>query len=802
LTTDSSRFFKWCIQRIPVLLIMLCSLFILNPVVSSGQDKFTVSGFVKSKSTGEFLIGANVYFKEKMKGTTTNTYGFYSITIEKGSYTLVSSFIGYRDHQQEITIDRSQRVNIDLEDRAIQVEEVVITGEKSDKNVRSTQMGTVELEIEKIKTLPAFLGEVDILKTIQLLPGVQSAGEGNSGYYIRGGGPDQNLILLDEAVVYNASHLFGFFSVFNSESVKNVNLIKGGMPAMYGGRLASVLDITMKEGNSKEFHAEGGIGVIASRLTVEGPLKKDVSSFMLSGRRTYIDVLTRPFISKSSNAFGSGYYFYDLNTKLNYRLSDRDRLFASGYFGRDVFSYRNRESGFKVDIPWGNATASLRWNHLFNDRLFMNTSLIFSDYKFEFGAEQTEFEFRLFSGIRDFNAKVDFNYFPDIRHNVRFGVNVTQHRFTPSNASARSGEVVFDFGKIERLHGLSQAVYISDDFELNDKWAFHTGLRLSGFTQIGPFDRFVKDFQGRTTDTIHYKTLENVQSYYGLEPRISGRYALNRKSSIKGSFTQNYQYIHMVSVSAVSLPTDLWIPSSSLVKPQDGRQYALGYFRNFSKDVFETSAEIYYKDMRNVVEYKDGAQPEDNVNDNVDNNLTFGKGDSYGLELFLKKRTGKWNGWLGYTLSKTTRKFTDLNDGDEFFAKYDRRHDGSAVANYDYSKKWTFSAVFVYGTGNALTLPVSRYLISGYVVNDYGKRNWYRMVPYHRMDISATLYVKKSRKLESSWNFSVYNLYNRKNPYFIYFANTGNVQQGTLKISAKQVSLFPILPSVTWNFKF
>ncbi|MGI8892772.1 MAG: TonB-dependent receptor [Bacteroidia bacterium] len=770
---------------------------------SFAQERFTISGYVKDAATGEALIGANVYLQESLKGTTTNQYGFYSMTTDGGNYTIVFRYIGYNDKKVPVVLNKNIKLNAEIESAAIEVREVTITGEQSNRNVESTEMGTVQLEMEKVKSLPAFLGEVDILKIIQYLPGVQSAGEGSSGFYVRGGGPDQNLILLDEAVVYNASHLFGFFSVFNADAIKNVNLIKGGMPAQYGGRLASVLDISMDEGNYKEYHVEGGIGVIASRLTVQGPIKKDTSSFIISGRRTYIDVLMKPLISESSNIYGTGYYFYDLNTKINYILSEKDRLFLSGYFGRDVFTYRNKDSGFNVNIPWGNATGSLRWNHLFSDKMFMNASAIFSDYKFEFGAEQTEFEFRLFSGIRDWNLKTDFSFLPDIRHHVKFGGNYISHTFTPSHASARSGEVVFDFGKIVRLYAHEGAVYLQDNWDITEKLAVNAGIRYSFFVHTGPFDRYIKDLQGKNIiDTIHYDALEPVETYHGPEPRFSMKYTLTKNSSVKGSFTQNYQYIHLASISAVSLPTDLWVPSTDRVQPQLGRQYSIGYFRNMMNDTYETSVEVYYKKMHNQVEYKEGAQPEDNVNDNADNNFTFGSGESYGIEFFLNKRRGKFTGWTGYTLSWTKRKFPEINRGEEFYAKFDRRHDISTVLTYEMDKKWTFAAIFVYGTGNSVTLPINWYLLNGNIVYDYGPRNWYRMKPYHRLDLSATLQGKKTKRFESSWNFSIYNVYSRLNPYFIYFDTEGSIESGSFKNVAKQVSLFPILPSVTWNFKW
>lgn len=813
-------------------LLLICVLFFSFFLHAQQKRNFTISGYVKDASNGELSIGASVYIKELLKGGSTNQYGFYSITIEEGTYTLVSTYVGYEDFTQALVLDKDYRINIDLKPTAINVSEVEVSSERADKNVSSTTVGAVKLDIQEVKKIPAFLGEVDILKTIQLLPGVKSAGDGNTGSYVRGGGPDQNLILLDEAVVYNASHLLGFFSVFNGDAIKSVNLIKGGMPAQYGGRLASVLDISMKEGNNKEYRAEGGIGVVSSRLTIEGPIKKDTSSFIVSARRTYIDVLARPFAKRDSPLKNSGAYFYDLNAKVNYRLSDKDRIFASGYFGRDILNFSDRASEFNVNIAWGNATSVVRWNHLFNDKLFMNVSGIFSDYNFSFGANQSGFEFKLFSGIRDWNAKVDFNYFPSVRHEVKFGANYVFHTFTPTSVSAKQGETVFDFGEVKRNKAHEAAVYLSDDFDLTDKIKIHGGLRYSYFVQVGPFDRYMKDaINGQTTNIVHYNSHEVVSHYGGLEPRINARYEINSKSSVKASYTYNLQYIHLASLSAVTLPTDTWVPCSELVKPQKGTQYSMGYFRNFKDNTYEASVEIYYKTMLNQIEYKDGALPAGDVNDNADNQFTFGKGEAYGIEFFLKKRLGKFNGWVGYTLSYTDRIFPELNGGKTFYAKYDRRHDGSLVLSYDFTKKWVFGCVWVYGTGNAITIPVSYYYIDGNFVTEYGDRNSFRMPPYHRLDISATYTPDRTKKkerrreyrklryekegkdvstmkerwyknYESSWNFSVFNAYNRHNPYIVYFATTGSPYDGTLKIKAKQVYLFPVLPSITWNFKF
>ena len=809
-------------------------LFSISALHSQEKSKFTISGYVKDAASGESSIGANVYIKELLKGTNTNLYGFYSITVEKGTYHLVVSYLGFENFIKEIILDKDIRLNVDMKSEIITTQEVEVVSEKSDKNISSTTLGAIKMDMAEIKKIPAFMGEVDVLKTVQLLPGVKSAGEGNTGFYVRGGGPDQNLILLDEAVVYNASHLLGFFSVFNGDAVKSITLTKGGMPAQYGGRLASVLDISMKEGNNKQYHAEGGIGVISSRLTIQGPIKKDTGSFIISGRRTYIDVLAKPFAKPGSPLKNSGYYFYDLNAKANYRLSDKDRIFASGYFGRDVLNFEDKLAKFNLKIGWGNSTGVIRWNHLFNDKLFVNTSAIFSNYDFSFGAGQSGFEFKLQSGIRDWNAKVDFSYFPSIRHEIKFGGNYIFHTFTPISVSAKQGDLDFDFGKVKKDRAHEAAIYLSDDFDVTDKLKIHAGLRYSYFVQVGPFDRYIKDpVNGQTSKIIHYTANKKVQDYGGLEPRFNARYLINSKSSVKASYTYNLQYIHLASLSAVSLPTDTWVPCSQLVEPQKGNQYSVGYFRNFKENIYETSVEIYYKNLKNQIEYRDGSLPAADINDNADNQFTFGDGEAYGAEFFLKKRLGKFNGWVGYTLSYTKRTFPELNLGKEFYAKYDRRHDVSLMSSYDLNKKWTFAAVWVYSTGNAITVPIAYYLIDGNFVTEYGDRNAFRMPAYHRLDVSATFTPDRNKKIErrkqrlidryqkqgkdvstiadqkkwmknyeSSWSFSVFNLYNRHNPYIVYFANEGSIATGDYKAQAKQVYLFPILPSVAWNFKF
>ena len=781
------------------------------PFLVSSQETITISGDVKDFETGESLIGATIFIPELKLGTSTNTYGWFSITIPKGEYNTEISYIGYLTEQVFIKYDtENNELNINLKKTSNSLDVVEVTDKRKDINIQSADIGKLELEIKKIDQLPVLMGEKDILKTIQLLPGIQSGGEGTAGFYVRGGGPDQNLILLDEAVVYNASHLFGFFSVFNSDAINNIDLIKGSMPANYGGRLSAVLDINMKDGNNKKFGAEGGIGLISSRITIEGPIKKDTSSFIISARRTYFDVLTKPYVDTTSFS-GSGYYFYDLTTKANYRLSKKDRLFISGYFGRDVFTFNSEDWGFNVNIPWGNATASLRWNHLFNSQLFMNTSLIFTDYEFELNGTQKlenlpDSKTKMFSGIRDWNIKTDISYFPK-NHKLKFGANYVFHKFNPTSFSGSYDDLSLE--EINNQYAHEYALYTNDEYILSDRILLNFGLRYSGFIQVGPFERYMQDNSGQigqiATDTIiTYDNGEIVEHYGGLEPRFSMRYLLNSSSSLKLGFTQNYQYIHLTSLASSSLPTDVWLPSSDIVKPQFGRQLSLGYYKNFNDNTYETSTEIYYKTMENLVEYEENYIPGIAVGiGNIDNNLTFGDGQSYGLELFFSKRRGALNGWVGYTLSKTTREFDELNDGNWYYSKYDRTHDLSFVINYEISERLNFSTVFIYATGNSLTVPKSVYVINGELLTEWGDRNSYRMSPYHRMDMSITLKNKPNKKYDSSWSLSIYNIYNRQNPYFIYFEPEGLLGgDEEVQITAQQVSLFPIIPSISWNFKF
>jgi outer membrane receptor for ferrienterochelin and colicin len=669
------------------------------------------------------------------------------------------------------------------------LEEIVISSEKRNDNIVNAQMGVAKINLSEIRNVPVLFGERDVLKTLQLLPGIKSAGEGNSGFYVRGGSTDQNLILLDEAPVYNASHLLGFFSTFNSDAIKDVSVFKGGMPAQYGGRLSSVLDIRMNDGNKKEFTAEGGIGLISSRLKVEGPLIKDKSSFMISGRRTYADAFLA--LSKDSSINKNTLYFYDLNAKVNYQIDDKNTLYLSGYFGRDELGL-SETFGF----DWGNATSTLRWNHLFSNRLFSNTSLIYSNYNYVIENFLEENNFKVNSSIRDMNLKQDFQLALNNSHNVRFGLDLIHHTIAPGNITASATSSVNEV-TIEKRKGNEIAAYISDEWEVNDKLNLVYGLRASTFLLLGPGVFPTLDKDGITTSSKSYTSGQLVRAYFNLEPRISASYQLNEFSSLKSSYTRNTQNLHLMSNSTASSPTDLYIMSSNNVKPEIADQVALGYFRNFNNDNYEFSTELYFKQMQNQIDYRSGTDLRGNTN--VEADLLFGDGRAFGIELFLKKRFGKLNGWVGYTLSKTERKFNDIDLGKWFNAKQDRTHDLSLVGIYKATERWTFSSTFVFNTGNAVTFPAGKYQLNNKTVYYYPERNSDRMPNYHRLDLSATLEGKPGRKLQSSWSFGIYNLYNRKNAYSIDFRDDPD---NPTRTQAVRTTLFGIIPSITWNFKF
>lgn len=770
---------------------------------SLAEDKFTLSGYVKDATSGESLPGATVGLLELKKGVNANNYGFYSISVPKGNYQVKVSYLGYETQIISINLDKNTQLNIEMLPKNVTSKEIVIKDVRKDENVKSTEMGMHQLSMEAVKKLPVIMGEVDVLKSLQLLPGVSSAGEGQSGFYVRGGGPDQNLILLDEAVVYNTGHLFGFFSVFNGDAIKNVTLIKGTAPANYGGRLSSVVDVSMKEGNNKKYQVEGGIGLIASRLSIQGPILKNKASFMVSARRTYIDALVKPFVNKESTLSGSGYYFYDLNAKVNYVLSKKDRLYASGYFGKDVFTFKNKERTFNIEVPWGNSTATLRWNHEFSNKLFMNTTLTYNDYQFTFNAEQQDFNIQLYSGIRDWSGKVDLDYYSKFNHNFKFGGIYTWHTFTPSTVSGSAGGTELSPDQSFRKYAHEIGIYALDEFDLGERFKINAGIRYTQFMQAGPYTRYTFDLNDKKTDSISYGAGEIAKSYGGFEPRLNIRYTVDKNSSIKAGVAKTYQYLHLVTNNGSTLPTDIWSPSTYFVRPQEAWQYSIGYFKNFLDNKVETSVEVYYKDMKNLLEYREGYVPS-SLRD-IDYDFVFGRGYAYGAEFFVNKTKGRWTGWISYTLAWTRRIFKDLNNGLEYPAKFDQRHNISITSTYELNKKWTLSGVFVFGSGNRISLPTELYVIDNGLYQNYDQLNNYSLPPYHRMDLAA-IYVPKpdsKKKWKGSWTFSIYNVYSRQNPYLVYLDTQGglNTQNG-VELKVKQVSIFPILPSITYNFKF
>jgi hypothetical protein len=760
------------------------------PLLAQNSEKFTVSGYVRDSATGEELIGVAVRLAEDPStGTVTNAYGFYSMTLPSGNYTLNVQYMGYDTKVEKVKLTQSLKKDFKMSTGAHQLREVVVSTVKKDENITKTQMGIEKLSIKEIEAVPVLMGEKDVIKTLQLRPGVKSAGEGNSGFYVRGGSADQNLILLDEATVYNASHLLGFFSVFNSDALKDVTLYKGSQPAQFGGRLASVLDIRMQDGNDQQYGVEGGIGLISSRLKIDGPIVKDKGSFTVSGRRTYADVFLK--LSPDSMINRARLYFYDLNVKANYRLNDKNRIFLSGYFGKDVLGF-----GDNFGVDWGNYTGTLRWNHLFSDRMFSNTSVIFSNYDYNINIKLGGITGNITSRIRDYNLKQDFQYYANTQNTIKFGLNSVYHNIIPGVISIEANN---QSSKLDmpKKYAWENAAYVSHEYKPSNLFSLEYGVRLNAFSALGAGTFYSYDKEGKAVDSNVYKTNEFAKTYVNLEPRIGVNYIINEKSSVKASYGRNTQNLHLLSNSTSSNPTDLWIPSSNNVMPEIADQVSLGYFRNFKDNTYEFSGEVYYKNMQNQIDYKDGAQL--NFNANVEADLLYGIGRAYGVELFLKKKYGRLNGWIGYTLARTERKIDGINNGQYYAAKQDRTHDVSVVGIYELSKKWTLSAAWVYYTGNAITFPSGKYVSAGQVLNYYTERNGYRMPDYHRLDVGATWYRKRTAKRESSWNFSVYNAYGRENAFTITFEQDANDPNRTQAI---QTTLFRWIPSITYNFKF
>jgi hypothetical protein len=754
------------------------------------QQKHTISGTIKEKKSGEVLIGATVYLQQLPgAAAVSNSYGFYSITAPAGKYTLVVNFTGFAQFTENIVLDKDFSATIVLDEQSAELQAVVVSTQKANDNVTKPLMGVLKLSTNEIQNVPVIFGEKDVLKTIQLLPGVKSAGEGNSGFYVRGGAADQNLILLDEATVYNPSHLLGFFSTFNSDAIKDFTLYKGGMPAEYGGRLSSVVDIKMNDGNNKDYHLGGGVGLISSRLNFEGPIVNDKGSFSISARRTYADLFLK--LSKDSSVNNNSLYFYDLNLKANYTIDNKNRVYLSGYFGSD-----NLGLGSSFGLGYGNSTGTARWNHIFSSKLFSNTSLIYSNYNYDIKINSGNNNILIKSKIQDLSLKEDLQYYINSNNKINFGFNSIYHTFTPGivDASASSS---FNSQTLQKKYALENAFYVSHNVSATEKLTINYGLRVSIFSLLGPGSFYTYDSLGNTLDTATYKSGQVVKSYINPEPRFSASYQLNEASSIKASYDRNVQNLHLLSNSTTTSPTDLWIPSSNNVKPEIADQLAVGYYRNFNKNKYEFSTEVYYKFLQNQIDYKNGAELR--ANDNVESQLLFGTGRAYGLELFLKKKEGKLTGWISYTLSRTEKKIAGINADNYYPATQDQTHNLAIVGIYQASKKWTLSADFVYNTGNATTFPNGKYDVDGQVVFYYTQRNAYRMPAYNRLDLAATVIAKKTKKFESSWTFSLYNAYGRENAYSIAFQQDPN---DPAKTQAVQTSLFRWVPSVTYNFKF
>lgn len=783
-------------------------LLIIYGSAAFGQSKYTLSGYIKDAANGEALIGASVYIREAGTGSTANVYGFYSITVPSATYTIEYSFVGYQKVARQIMLDKDQRLDIELQANSQQLQEVVVTGESDQARIQSVEMSTVKLDIKTIQKIPAFLGEVDVIKSLQMLPGVSTVGEGASGFNVRGGSVGQNLILQDEAPVYNSSHMLGFFSAFNPDAVKDTKLYKGAVPSRYGGRLASILDVLMKEGNNKEYETTGGIGTIFSRLSFEGPIVRDKGSFIVSGRRSYIDVLARPFVDILSD--GGALNFYDLTAKANYHLNEKNHVYLSGYFGRDNFMFDSNQ-GFN----WGNATGTIRWNHLVNDKLFTNITGVYSSYKYElqFGDDNLN-RFRWNSSISNFIVKPEFSYFISSTNELNFGAEAIYYFFEPANTFGISNGTPTNIS-LEKKYNLETAVYVNHNVEVNQTLAIEYGLRYSSFRYFGPgtvytYNNAVPGERKSVASERNYGSGETIVTYDNLEPRFSIRAKTSEQSSVKASYNRMVQYLHLISNTTASNPLDVWTPSSNNIKPEIGDQFTLGYFRNIGK-TWEASVEGYFRLTDNQIDYIDGADLL--INRYLEGDLLSGQGRAYGLEFYLQKKTGKLNGWISYTLGRTELQVDGINKGEWYATRYDQTHNLKMIAFYDLSKRWSVSGSFTFATGTPTTFPTSRYTIQGILIphNSNESRNNVRLPSYNRLDLSFRLEGKqfnnkgKERKNRDYWVFSVYNLYARKNPFSTYFTQSDErVAAGQpLQSEAIQLSIVgSVVPAISYNFKF
>ncbi len=783
--------------------LKLVLLNILFAISVYSQDKFTISGYIKDVKNGEALIGSTVAKKGTSIGASANEYGFFSLTLPKGEHLIIVSIIGYKPFEFTIILDKNTIKTFELEEEGKQLDEVVVTGEAEDKNIKSVEMSVAKLDIKQINKIPALLGEVDVIRAIQLLPGVTTVGEGATGFNVRGGNIDQNLILLDEAPVYNSSHLFGFFSVFNPDAVKDVKLIKGGIPAQYGGRVSSILDIRMKEGNSKKLAVTGGIGSIFSRIAIEAPIIKDKMSFVIAGRRSYIDALVKPFIKPKSPLKGAEFYFYDLTAKINYRINDKNTVFASGYFGRDVFG----ATAFK--FRWGNSTGTLRWNHIFNSKLFMNITAYYSNYKYFIGFKlpQLNQSFDWNSQILNYSIKPDFIYYLNTKNTIRFGVQALLYDFMPYDAVGKFSEGNTAKFLSAKRYGVEYSAYIGNEHKILPRLTFEYGLRMSVYNYLGKG----KAYYYRDTianeplpldSTKTFKNGEVIKSYSNPEPRFAMNYVINSVSSIKASYNRMAQYIQLISNTAASTPLDIYTIASNNLKPLVADQGSVGYFRNFKENAYEASVEVYYKYLQNQLDYVDNADLF--INEQVEGQLIQGLGRAYGLELYVKKNKGKLNGWISYTLSKTERLMRGISNDKWFYSRYDRTHCLNTTLNYDITKRWNIGGNFVFLSGTPASFPNAKVQIQGLNIpyNTDGIRNNYRITAYHRLDLGATYEFKKNetRRYKQTLVFSVYNAYNRRNAFSIYFKTKDGDKNQTEAVRFSVIG--SVVPAVTYNFKF
>lgn len=760
------------------------------------QQAYTVSGFVLDAGSGEAMIGTTVQVKGTQNGVISNVYGFYSLTLPEGEYILLFSSVGFETQEVAVNLTSDQTIEVKIKPETTFLDEVVVTAKEIDENVTSNQMGYAEMSSDLIKSMPGLMGEVDVVRAIKMLPGVQMTSETSSGFSVRGGSPDQNLILLDEAVVYNPSHLFGFFSTFNNDAIKNVEFYKGNMPVRYGGRLSSLLDIRMKEGNNQRFTGSGGVSPISARMTLEAPIVKDKGSIIISGRRTYADLLAR-MVSNKEDVDNTTLFFYDFNMKANYIINENNRIFISSYAGKDVLSFKDGGGNFSTDFNWGNLTSTVRWNHVFNKKLFSNTSIIFSDYNYRLGSGNQDFRFDWVSNLRDYSAKIDFDYFMNNRNTLSFGVSSIYHKFDPGKVTlSSSGES--GTGKISNSNALEHAIYIGNDQRIGSKFQLAYGGRLGVFQNIGEGVLYTFDEEFERSDSTYYGKGKVFNTYARFEPRISTNYQLSAVSSLKASYARTTQFLHLASNSISGTPLDIWFPSSPNVKPQIADQVSGGYFRNLFNNKLEISTEAYYKWIDQQIDFRDHAELL--LNEELEGELRIGKAWAYGLEFMLRKPAGKVNGWVSFTWSNSFRQIKEINQGKVYRSSYDRPISLSVVGNYELNKWVSLSANWVYFDGLPFTTPSGRLHYGGAIVPTYTERNSDRIPAYHRLDLGVKIERKnnETRKLKGSWSISVYNAYGRKNANFISF----RTKEGTNETEAVRYTIFRWVPSVAYNVRF